>query len=150
MTCAKTHKLISPYIDGELNARDREAFETHTNSCRECGIAVEEARSQHNLFAHAQQFKAPYGFSTRVMANIASEKTGGFSWTSLFTRFAEGIVLLVIIFSGIISGGFIADNLMQANLSSQTSPLSLDIFDPAPPGSLGGVYLAMTEVRNEK
>jgi hypothetical protein len=28
--------------------------------------------------------------------------------------------------------------------------LSLDIFAPAPPDSVGGVYLAMTEAENEK
>ncbi|MBI5203881.1 MAG: zf-HC2 domain-containing protein [Nitrospirae bacterium] len=150
MNCSKTHKLISPYIDSELKAKDREAFEAHIKSCRTCSIAVEEARNQHNLFSYAKQFNAPYAFSTRVMANIASEKTGGFSLTPLLTRFAEVIVLLVIIFSGIISGGFLAGNLMPEKLSSVTSSLSLDIFDPAPPDSLGGVYLAMTEVRHEK
>jgi hypothetical protein len=31
-----------------------------------------------------------------------------------------------------------------------TSSFSLDVFDAAPPGSLGNAYLAMTEVENEK
>jgi len=150
MNCLKTHKLISPYIDGELKVTDRKAFESHMKSCRACSIAVENARNQHNLFAYAKQFKAPYGFSTRVMADIASEKTTGFSLPLLLTRFAEVVVLFVIIFSGIISGGFLAGNLMPEKLSSVTSSLSLDVFDPAPPDSLGGVYLSMTEVRDEK
>jgi len=150
MNCSKIHKLISPYFDGELKARDKEAFEAHIKSCRACSIAVEEVRNQHNLFAYAKQFKAPYGFSTRVMANIAAEKTGGLSWTLLLTRFAEVVALLVIIFSGIMSGGFLAGRLMPEKLSSVASSFSLDIFDPAPPDSLGGVYLAMTEVKNEK
>lgn len=149
MNCSKTHKLISPYIDGELKATDRKAFESHITSCRACSIAVENARNQHNLFASAKQFKAPYGFSTRVMANIATEKTGGFSLTPLFARFAEVVVLLVIIFSGIMSGGFLAGTLIPEKLSSVTASLSLDVFDPAPPNSLGGAYLAMAEVKNE-
>ncbi|MDO9289611.1 MAG: zf-HC2 domain-containing protein [Thermodesulfovibrionales bacterium] len=150
MNCSKTHKLISPYIDGELKASDREAFEAHIKSCRTCSIAVEEVRNQHNLFSYAKQFNAPYAFSTRVMANIAPEKAGGFSWTPLIIRFAEVVALLVIIFSGIISGGFLAGRLMPEKLSSVASSFSLDIFDSAPPDSLGGVYLAMTEVRHEK
>jgi len=150
MNCSKTHRLISPYIDGELKVRDKEAFESHIKSCRACGKAAEEARFQHNLFARAEEFNSPYGFSTRVMANIASEKTGGFSLTLLFTRFAEVIVLLVIIFSGIISGGFLSDRLMAEKKTLIISSFSLDIFEPTPPDSLGGVYLAMAEVKNEK
>jgi hypothetical protein len=84
------------------------------------------------------------------MAHISSEKTGGFSLELLFVRFAEVVVLLAIIFSGIISGGFLANRLAPGKLSAVTASLSLDIFEPAPPDSLGGVYLAMTEVRDEK
>lgn len=150
MDCSKTLKLISSYIDGELKARDKEAFESHIKSCLACSMAAEESRLQHNLFAQAHQFKAPYGLQTRIMANIAAEKTGGFSWTPLFIRFAEVVVLLMIIFTGIISGGFIANQIMPDKLSATARSLSLDIFDATPPDSLGDVYLAMTEVRNEK
>jgi hypothetical protein len=31
-----------------------------------------------------------------------------------------------------------------------SSSFSLDVFDATPPGSLGGAYLALTEVKNEK
>ena len=150
MNCSKTHKLISPYIDGELKAQDKEAFESHIKSCRACSIAVEEVRNQHNLFARAEEFKSPYGFSTRVMANIASKKAKGFSWTPLFTRFAEVIVMLVMIFTGIISGSFLSDRLANEKKALIMSSFYLDIFDPTPPDSLGGVYLAMAEVKNEK
>lgn len=150
MNCSKIHKLISPYIDGELPATDKEALESHIKSCRACSMAVEEARSQHNLFACAEEFKAPYGFSTRIMANIASEKAKGFSWMPMFTRFAEVIVLLVMIFTGIISGSFLSDRLVNEKKTSIMSSFYLDIFDPTPPESLGGVYFAMAEVKNEK
>lgn len=150
MNCSKTHKLISPYIDGELKARDKEAFEAHIKSCRVCSIAVEEARNQHNLFTSVEEFKSPYGFSTRVMANIASGKAKGFSWTPLFARFAEVVVLLVMIFTGIISGSFLSDRFVNEKKTLIMSSFYLDIFDPTPPDSLGGVYLAMAEVRDEK
>ena len=103
----------------------------------------------HHLFAHGEKFKAPYGFSTRVIANITSEKAKGFSWIPLFTRFAEVIVLLVIIFTGIISGSFLSDRLMAEKKTLIRSSFSLDIFEPTPPDSLGGAYLAMAEVKNE-
>ena len=150
MKCPKAHKLISPYIDGELAEQDRRRLEDHMKVCLNCRTEFKESKELHNLFANADGFKAPYGFSTKVMANIAAEKTGGFSFTLLLTRFAEVAVLLVIIFSGIISGGFLANRLAPWKLSAVTASLSLDIFEPAPPDSPGGVYLAMTEVRGEK
>lgn len=150
MNCSKTDKFISHYIDGELKAETKEAFESHMKACHACSKAVEEVRNQHDLFAQAKQYKAPYGFSTRVMANISAEKTGGFSLTPLFTRFARATVLLMIISIGMISGGFLSSSLMQTKMVSITFALSLDLFDPMPPDSLGGAYLAMMEVKDEK
>ncbi|MBI5635291.1 MAG: zf-HC2 domain-containing protein [Nitrospirae bacterium] len=150
MNCSKTDKLISPYIDGELKAEAKEAFEAHMKACYACSMAVEQVRKQHNLFAQAKQYKVPYGFSTRVMANVSAERTGWFSLTPLFARFAGAIVLLMIISIGMISGGFLSGSLMQTKMVSMTSALSLDLFDPMPPDSLGGAYFAMTEVKDEK
>lgn len=150
MNCSKTDKLTSPYIDGELNAEAKEAFEAHMKTCYACSTAVQGMRKQHDLFAQAKQYKAPYGFPTRVMAHIAAEKTEGFSPIPLFARFAGAIVLLMIISIGIISGDFLSGSLMHTKMVSITSSLSLDLFDPMPPDSLGGAYLAMTEVKDEK
>ena len=68
----------------------------------------------------------------------------------MVTRSAEVLVLLVIIFTGIISGTFLSDRLMAEKKTLIRSSFFLDIFEPTPPDSLGGVYLAMTEVKNEK
>jgi hypothetical protein len=35
-------------------------------------------------------------------------------------------------------------------MNNLVSSFSLDVFDPAPPDSVGGVYLAMMEARHEK
>lgn len=150
MNCSKTHKLISSYIDSELKARDREAFEAHIKSCRACSIAVEETRNQHNLFSYAKQFNAPYAFSTRVMANISSGKAREISGIPVFARFAEAVAIIVVIVFGILSGSLVIKGYPTDKARDVIASLSLDVFDSAPPGSLGGVYLAMTEVRNEK
>lgn len=150
MNCSKTHKLISSYIDSELKARGREAFEAHIKSCRACSIAVEETRNQHNLFSYAKQFNAPYAFSTRVMANISSGKAREILGIPVFARFAEAVAIIVVIVFGILSGSLVIKGYPTDKARDVIASLSLDVFDSAPPGSLGGVYLAMTEVRNEK
>ncbi|HET7318469.1 MAG TPA: hypothetical protein VFK23_04960, partial [Nitrospirota bacterium] len=67
-----------------------------------------------------------------------------------FAKFAEAAVLLFVIFIGIAAGSFIMKGLPSQNATSLASSMSLDLFDAAPPGSLGGAYLAMTEANHEK
>jgi hypothetical protein len=118
--------------------------------CSKCRTEFEEEKEMHNLFESADKFKAPYGFHTRVMANINSGKTSVLSGIRVFTGFAEAVVILAIIAIGIFSGSLVIKGYPQDKARDVMASLSLDVFDAAPPGSLGGVYLAMTEVRDEK
>jgi hypothetical protein len=56
---------------------------------------------------------------------------------------------VIVIIVGI-AAGKVMTNSSSSTTTNIASSLSLDLFDAAPPGSLGGAYLAMTEVRNEK
>jgi len=150
MKCSKAHKLISPYVDGELAERDMKTLEDHMKVCHKCRKEFEEGKELHNLLANADRFKAPYGFHTRVMANISSDKARGFSGIPVFARLAEAVVIIVVIALGVLSGSFLIKGYMPDKAKDVMASLSLDVFDPVPPGSLGGVYLAMTEVRDEK
>jgi len=150
MKCSKAHELISPYIDGELPERDIRRLEDHVKVCLNCRAELEESRELHNLFANVDVFKAPYGFRTRVMANISSGKTRWISRIPVYVRLAEALMIIAIIAVGIFSGSFLIKGYMPDKAREVMSSLSLDVFDPAPPGSLAGAYLAMTEVRDEK
>ncbi len=149
MRCPKT-KLISSYVDGELSAREKDLFESHINKCRECAGELKELQKIHGLFAGAETFKAPHGFSTRVLANIRKKETRRFGeFFHILAKSAEGFAVLVLILVGIILGSFLSKTLVSEKGNVVVS-LSLDIFEPAPPDSVGGVYLAMTEAKNEK
>lgn len=150
MKCSKTHKFISLYIDGELPGQDMKALEDHIKVCPKCWAEFEEGKELHNLFAQTEEFKAPYGFHTRVMANISSGKIRGFSRFPVFVRLAEAVVIIVVIAFGIFSGSLMIKGYPQDKARNVMASLSLDVFDPTPPDSIGGVYLTMTEVRNEK
>ena len=149
MRCLK-RKLVSPYIDLELSARERDLLDSHINECRECAGELKRLEKIHELFADAETFKAPHGFSTRVLANIIEKETkrfGGF--VQILAKSAEGFAVLVLIFVGIILGSFLSKTLASEK-GNVVASLSLDIFAPAPPDSIGGVYLAMTEAKNEE
>lgn len=151
MSCPKT-KLISAYLDNELGSGEKTAFEAHVQGCASCSHALEEMRSLRVAFASAERHPAPYGFATRVMARTAEfEKKKATPWhVPLFVRFAEAAVLLVVITVGILAGRVMTNSAPATTTTNVASSLFCDMFDATPPDSLGGAYLAMTEVRNEK
>ncbi|OGW39851.1 MAG: hypothetical protein A2X58_12725 [Nitrospirae bacterium GWC2_56_14] len=162
MSCPKT-ELISAYLDEEVRSGDRAALENHLPGCAQCEAALLDMRSLRSAFAKTDRHQAPYGFTTRVMARTAELKSPSphplpsgerikvRGWFIPFSiRFAEAAVLLMVIFVGIMAGSFMTNGSSMAQTANLASSLSLDLFDAAPPGSLGGAYLAMTEASNEK
>jgi anti-sigma factor RsiW len=149
MSCSKS-KLVSAYLDKEMGPGEKTAFDTHLRGCNDCVQALEEMRSLRAAFVKAERYPAPYGFATRVMARTAELEKKKAPWFApFFVRFAEAAVLLVVITVGILAGKVITKG-SSVTTTNIASSLSLDMFDAAPPGSLGNAYLAMTEVRNEK
>jgi anti-sigma factor RsiW len=150
MSCPKT-KLISAYVDKELGPREKTAFEAHMQRCTRCSHALEELQSLRSAFSHTERHQAPYGFATGVMARTAELETRKAPWlVPFFVRFAEAAVLIIVITAGIIAGMIMTNSQPATQTTNIASSLSLDLFDATPPGSLGGAYLALTEVRNEK
>jgi anti-sigma factor RsiW len=150
MSCPKT-KTISAYLDKELGRDEMTEFEAHVQGCNICWQALEEMRSLHAVFAQAERHSAPYGFATRVIARTADLEKKKAPWfVPVFIRFAEAAFLLVVITVGILAGRVLTNSSSVANTTNIASSLSLDVFEATPPGSLGGAYLAMTEVGNEK
>ena len=134
MNCSKAHRLISPYIDGELPERDTRRLEDHMKICHKCLEKFEKGKALHNLFADADKFKAPYGFHTRVMANISVGNIRVNSRVPFFVRLAEaGFIILVIAF-GIFSGSLAIKGYPKDKAKDVIASLSLDVFDAAPPG----------------
>ena len=150
MNCSKTQKFISPYIDGELSEGTKRKLESHIKGCEKCRTEMEEMRKLHQVFVNAEKFAAPYGFHTRVMANVNTAKTGKLPGISIPARLAETVMVLLLIVMGIMSGTFLVRSLILGRAADVIASLHLDVFQYAPPGTLGGAYLAMTEQRNEK
>ena len=150
MSCLKS-KLISAYLDKEMELGEKTAFETHLQGCSSCSHTLEELRSLRVAFSKAERHQAPYGFATRVMARTAALEKKRSPWSvPLLIGFAEAAALAIVIIIGILAGTVMTNERSAVTATNIASSLSLDLFDAAPPGSLGGAYLAMTEVKNEK
>ena len=150
MRCSKT-KLASLYVDNELSDKDKRFFEAHMPACPECAGRVEAYQKTRGLFSHAERYQAPYGFTTRVVARAAAQEKKNFArFFPIVTRFAEVAVVLVMISVGVLAGRFVMNSMMNQRMGNIASAFSLDLFEPAPPDSVGGAYLAMTGAGHEK
>lgn len=150
MKCPKT-KFLSPYLDNELEAKGKTSFESHLKGCARCSLKLKEMQAFRDQFAGTKKYKAPYGFSTRVVALATEQKERGLAQLfPLVMKFAEVLVLLAVISIGIGSGRFVVTSITAQTKTKIASSLSLDVFDLAPPDSVGGAYIALTEANHEK
>src|SRR3990172_6390348 len=111
MKC-RTTKLVSPYLDGELKGKEKALFEAHLRGCSACSGKLAAMRGLHALFGGEEGYRAPYGFTTRVMARAAGQGKRRFSFVPVPVRFAEAAVVLAMITMGIMSGSFLMNTLM--------------------------------------
>jgi anti-sigma factor RsiW len=154
MKCQVVREMLSEYIDDELVQEQKGMIDLHLRDCSACSKEFEELLAVHGLFASAERFTAPYGFSTRVMANL--EETKESIWGGLFARpilfRAIGTAFaLIIVIIGLISGNILTSRKPPSLTSVEvTQSFALNAFEATPSGSIGGLYVSMTGVRNEK
>ena len=155
MKCKEARKFISPYIDNELSQTDKPAFTAHIETCAVCEQELEETKSLDHMFEASERFSAPVGLATRVMAGVEETETQGF-WKvfaarPFFLKAIEVAFALVIVIIGILSGNvLVTDRTAPLRVAELRGSFHLDVFEPAPPDSIGGIYVSMTGVRDER
>jgi predicted anti-sigma-YlaC factor YlaD len=155
MKCTKIRKLISSYIDDQLGPDEKNDFVSHIRNCPGCRKALEEVQTVHELFTSAERFSVPYGFTTRVMANLEAKEPS--RWWAFFThrplvlRTLEVAFALIVVMIGVISGNLlIADNVTTKQSATIQESFSLDLFQATPSGSIGGVFVKLVGATDEK
>jgi anti-sigma factor RsiW len=155
MRCWHARKMISRYVDNELSPDEKKAFDSHLHRCPSCRQGLEEARALHGMFVSARRFPAPYGFATRVLANLEEkreERLGRLvSIRPFFLRAAQVTSVLVIMTIGIISGNLLlAERTEPVGQRAVQQTFSLDLFQATPPGSIGGIYTMIMRPDHER
>jgi len=155
MRCIHVKKLLSGYLDQELGVEEAAAVSAHLKRCATCRREAVEHEALHRLFASAHRFDAPYGFATRVSSLIKERERSGFrsifSFYRLFIRVIEIGFAIFILTLGTISGNLlVSGNSAVAAKAGVREVFSLDLFEAAPPGSMGGVYVSMSGDGHEK
>lgn len=148
MKCLQS-RSASAYIDKELDEEARTSFEKHLAGCPECSGRIAAFLTLRAGFASAGRHRAPLGFATRVLALARQDEQRR---TSRLMTWLVGAAEAAVVACMIVTGIFAGRLLMTGDGMPQyggTPSAAFDVFEPAPPDSLGGVYLAMTEPRHE-
>ena len=155
MKCRRAEAFISQYVDGELSPDKKKDFESHILRCASCSNALKEIRALHELFASARRFPAPYGFATRVLANLGEKDRSRaeriFGFRPFFLRAAQVAFALVVMTLGVVSGNMLLpERTEHIGQAAVQETFSLDLFQATPPGSIGGIYNTLMRPTHER
>jgi predicted anti-sigma-YlaC factor YlaD len=155
MKCSHVQKMISRYVDQDLNQREKVSLELHTAECQSCKGALEQQIAIHRLLTSAENFQAPIGFATRVLAQIGEKKKrvpfwGFFKVQPVYLRAVEVAFALIVVLIGVMSGNLLVADRTPARQTSVGETFSLDLFQATPPDSIGGVYVKLMGASDER
>jgi anti-sigma factor RsiW len=155
MKCRHVKKMIFQYVDDELSPGTKRAIESHIRSCGSCRDGLEEAGVLRVLFSSAERFPAPFGFAARVLANIDEKEASRIrslpGFRPLFLRATQVALALLVMTIGIVSGNLLLPE--KTTLIGQTAVrqiFSLDLFQAAPPDSVGRIYNRLMRPDHER
>jgi len=166
MRCEKLTSCLDAYVDGELSGRRRRVVEAHLAGCESCRGRLEKIRGLAELFEGTFSVPpVPDGFAARIMAEARKRRPveipGRLSplpaWNPL--RWMEGLsismrlaacasVLLAIVVGLTLDGRNVTRR--NAFVDQGKDLYGLEWFAPAPPGSIGSIYIAMADQPYEK
>jgi len=166
MKCRKIISHLNAYVDGELPERRRRTVEAHLAGCESCQKRFEEIRDLAELFEGTLPVPpVPDGFAARIMAKARRRQPVAIpgspsllsAWNPL--RWIAGLsapmrlaacatVLLALVVGLSLDGR----NITRRNVLAEPGKdlYGLAWFAPAPPGSIGSIYIAMADQPYER
>jgi len=147
--------MISRYVDDGLIPDEKTDISAHLRNCAPCRERLAETQALRRMFASVRKFPAPYGFAARVLANLEEkeclpERRFGII-RPLFLRTAQVAVVLAVMVLGLFSGNLLLEERTTPLLqTSVQETFSLDLFEPTPPDSIGGIYVTLMRANHEK
>lgn len=66
MKCEELLKILSDYIDGEIDPRFCEGFERHLAECDPCQVVVDTIRKTITLYRNSEPLELPLEFRERL------------------------------------------------------------------------------------
>jgi len=90
--CSETGKIISLYIDNELNTDERKEFENHVDICPACKKELDEIIQTVNLCRNIEEKELPLNFKQKLhkrLLQLKEQENGRDRFAILRTRYAR-------------------------------------------------------------
>lgn len=89
ISCEHVWREVSNYLDGEVDARLRDAVEEHVRGCKHCAAVLDGTRNVVRLIGDEKVLEVPVGYEQRLRQRLQSErpapKKNYLSWLVLAT-----------------------------------------------------------------
>jgi anti-sigma factor RsiW len=101
LICQDAHRLIHPYLDGELDLVRSLEIEAHLNDCQACAQTYNELRSLRSAISNtALRFEPPTALRNRVRSAVRNEseatsRPSGLRWRWLIPAVSGALIVIV-------------------------------------------------------
>lgn len=150
MKCRQIKKLISAYVDGELDQEKIKEVRAHLQTCPACAAELGKLQQAWTWLELLPAVKAPAFFATKVLRKI-EERSKLSRLQHYLGDFLNRALIPATVAAGILAGVFLGNQLNQrlqlqeemANIDPaiQAVTTASEDFTVVPPGSLSETYL---------
>ena len=130
MNCQEAHRLIHPYLDGELDLVRSLEVEAHLKDCQTCAQGYNELRGLHSAVSDtALRFEPPAALRNRIRSVVRDESETANRSSRVYWRWlipaVSGAVLLIVALSliALLSRPSTSDLMAQEIVSSHVRSL---------------------------
>jgi anti-sigma factor RsiW len=129
LICQEAHKLIHPYLDGELDLVRSLEIEAHLKDCQTCAQTYNELRSLHSAISDtALRFEPPAALRNRVRLAVRDEsevtnRPLRVSWRWMIPAMAAIVVIVALSFLALQNRPSTSDLIAQEIVSSHVRSL---------------------------
>ncbi len=166
MRCKKITSYLNAYTDGELPEKQRSIVEAHLESCKVCQARLDDIHKIGELFRGSLPVPpVPDGLAARITAEARKRKSvyrikrpsaspswNPFRWIYAFS-WPMRIAVCATVFIAMIAGTFIDGKWVfeqNLNIKAEDNFYGMEWFNPVPPGSIGSIYIAITDQTHRK
>ncbi|RJQ65801.1 MAG: hypothetical protein C4519_27225 [Desulfobacteraceae bacterium] len=154
-SCVRYRSRLGPYLDGELNERQRKAVAAHVAKCAPCRTALEEMRGLESILHSFNIPAEPPDLTTRILsAARARHQTTAIRLkphrprNELLWDWALKSATVAALLIGIVTGSFLGWRVGRdegRSVRADQEVYALDAFSGTPNGSIEAVTLALLE-----
>lgn len=162
MKCKKIKRLVSLYIDGELNPVKQKKMFEHLETCEDCQKEKKDLEILNRLLLPPEPIQPSPQFLYKVKQKIHSAREVGSyapAWLNYLKPALAGMACVLIFLLFFLVGNSLGTKLVEENVPVTTEKnlvmdtldktMNITIFDDIPRGTLASVYFEALQDRKK-